>query len=379
MDMSAPSPAKAKVRDPLIDILKGIGIMSIVIGHSAAITFPSVKFNSTVFVYGYHIMIFMFVLGFLYQTNKSSTPFQYIGKTVFSMAKLYITYAIIFILLHNVLLKLGFITGAPFTWVEQIAKIIYSATFICEESMLGAFWFIPMYIFAAIVFSSMIYVAEKSKCPPVLHTVFIVVNILLVILSHNKAFSFNYHIQTSILALPVCYAGYFAKKYWSVIWKFVTWYGAIIAAVGLNLLLNTKYGFIELSQNMIMTPYLFYPVTLIGIYYCLGLAKIIAYLKPTRAVFAYVGKNSFHIMALHFVCLKLVDVIYGVATNQPVEVYSKFPFAFDLWYLYYPVGIFLPIGIIALCRLIKKYVVLGNDKLFAALMKRADGSEKSDS
>jgi hypothetical protein len=135
--------------------------------------------------------------------------------------------------------------------------------------------------------------------------------------------------------------------------------GGIIAAIGLNFLVTTKHGGIELSASQIITPYLFYPATFLGINYCLALAKVISTFKYSRKLFAYVGKNSFHIMALHFVCLKLVDVIYGLITNQPPEIYSKFPFAFDLWYIYYPVGIFLPLGIIELCKLLKKYTALG--------------------
>ena len=49
-----------KQRDTLIDLLKGIGIISIVIGHSSWIL-PGIGFPMGPFVYTYHIMIFFFV------------------------------------------------------------------------------------------------------------------------------------------------------------------------------------------------------------------------------------------------------------------------------------------------------------------------------
>ena len=360
--MLSPLP-QVKERDPYIDILKGIGIMSIVVGHSAAITIPAIKFHSTIFVYGYHIMIFMFVLGFLFNKDKCVPPFNYIGKTIVSMGKLYFVYSVIFLLLHNRLLKWGFISNVPFEPDQIATKMINSLLFNTEESMLGAMWFVPMYVFAAIIFSLLFYIAEKNKFPMVFHVAFICITMTVGLMMHSGAQWYLYHIQTSVLALPVCYFGFFVKKYWNVLKKFVTWYGGIIAAIGLHFLVTTKHGGIELSANQIITPYLFYPATFLGIYYCLALAKIISTFKYSRKIFAYVGKNSFHIMALHFVCLKLVDVIYGLITNQPPEIYSKFPFAFDLWYIYYPVGIFLPLGIIELCKLVKKYTALGISKI----------------
>lgn len=380
MDNKKLSPLpKVKERDPYVDILKGIGIMSIVIGHSAAITIPAIKFNSAVFVYGYHIMIFMFVLGFLFNKDKCVPPFTYIGKTIVSMGKLYFVYSVIFLLLHNQLLKWGFISNVPFEFDALAIKIVNALLFNCEESMLGAMWFVPMYVFAAIIFSSLFYIAEKSKFPMVLHIAFTCITMTIGLMMHSGTPWYLYHIQTSVLALPVCYFGFFVKKYWNVLKKGITWYGGIIAAVGLHFILTTKHGGIELAANQIITPYLFYPATILGVYYCLALAKVISMFKYPCKLFAYVGKNSFHIMALHFVCLKLVDVIYGLISNQGPEIYSKFPVAFDFWYIYYPVGIFLPLGIIELCKLIRKYATLGVSKLYALAFKKSKKKEEADS
>jgi fucose 4-O-acetylase-like acetyltransferase len=143
-----------KQRDPFVDIIKAIGIISIVIGHSYPINIPVIKFHSTIFVYGYHLMIFMFVLGFLFKKESATPPFQYIGKTIYSLGTLYASYSVVFVLLHNLLIKWGFIAGVKFNFSTFFQKIMSSFVFGCDESMLGAFWFIPMYAFLAVLFSS---------------------------------------------------------------------------------------------------------------------------------------------------------------------------------------------------------------------------------
>ena len=70
-------------------------------------------------------------------------------------------------------------------------------------------------------------------------------------------------------------------------------------------------GSIELSVNQILHPALFYPVTLLGIYFCMGLAKMLSRNPYTEKFFSMVGKESFHIMALHFLGFKIVDRIYS--------------------------------------------------------------------
>lgn len=343
-------------RDPLVDILKGIGIISIVIGHSSPAQLPILNFKIGTFVYGYHIMIFMFILGFLFKKPSDSRPFNYIGKTIFGLGKLYITYSIIFTLLHNTFLRFNFISNVPLTpdniWVYILSSVPFNST----ETLLGAMWFIPMYVIAAIFFSGCFCFAEKTKCPIAFHIVFIFLFMTVGVMMHNNPPYYLYHYQTSILAVPICYTGYFAKKYWNVINKYITWYGGMLCAIALYLLVTSPLGNIELAANQIIQPHLFYPATLLGIYYCLALGKILCAFKYSNRLFAYIGKNSFHIMAMHFAALKLVDVIYGAITGAAPEVISVFPFAFNLWYIYYPIGVFLPLGIIELAKLLGKYV-----------------------
>ena len=358
-------------RDSFVDILKGIGIISIVVGHSSPGVIPFLNFKIGTFVYGYHIMIFMFVMGFLFKKSEDLTPFKYVGKTVVGLGKLYFLYSVIFILLHNTFLKLNMISAIELPNADSIGVAILSALpFNSGETLMGAMWFVPMYIIAAIVFAILFYTAERSRCPMLLHALFIMVTMTVGIMMHNNPPYYLYHFQTSILAVPICYLGYITKRYWSTVSKCVTWYGGLICAVALYFLVTSHLGQIELAANMIIRPHLFYPATVLGIYYCLSLAKVLAAFRYTDSLFSYIGRNSFHIMALHFVAIKLVDIIYGAITKAAPEVVSGFPFAFNLWYIYYPIGVFLPLGIIELLKITKKYLLIGCTKLNSLLEQR---------
>ena len=68
-------------------------------------------------------------------------------------------------------------------------------------------------------------------------------------------------------------------------------------------------------------------------------------------------------MAMHFAVIKAVDNIYGIITKQDISVITKFPYAFDLWYVYYPLGILVPVFIVFLINQAKKYSIVGLEKI----------------
>ena len=344
-----------KKRYEIIDILKAIGIISVVIGHCGW-RLPLTNFPIGKFVYSYHIMVFMFVLGFLFKSDEAK-PYAYIGKTICGIGKLFITYAILFALLHNVFVSFNMINAKPWSMMDLGIKLVSTLCLTSGEVLLSAFWFLPMYIFIAILFCCGFYFIKKRKYALVWHLLFVFVSMFLgVFLSHRNVF-LTYHAQTSFLAIPVCYLGYITKKYWDKITKFVPTYGALISALCILLLVQGLNIVIDVSQNKVGNTWLFYLVTFVGLYFCVSLAKCIDKFKISSKIFCYIGKNSFHIMALHFMCIKLFDIIYGAIIHADKSILMKFPYSFNLPYVYYIVGIGLPLLLIAIVRGIKWLVV----------------------
>ena len=60
-----------KTRDLTIDILKGIGIISVVVGHSIVQEISENVFLNQIynFIYIYHIAVFFYIAGYLFNVN----------------------------------------------------------------------------------------------------------------------------------------------------------------------------------------------------------------------------------------------------------------------------------------------------------------------
>lgn len=208
--------------------------------------------------------------------------------------------------------------------------------------MLGACWFLPVYIIALGFFCILFSYAEKSKYPLALHLAFVTLSGALGV--YVQRMNMAWHIQTSVLAVPVVYGGYFIKQHWDKLKKFVPEWGWIPAGIILYWIITRPIGFIELSQNEIISPWLFYPVTAVGMYFCMSLGRLIRRFDLPGRLFAYMGRNSYHIMALHFFAFKIVDVVYGKLIHEEASVICVFPHAFDyLWPIYDVVGIVFPL------------------------------------
>jgi len=330
-------------RDPYIDILKGIGIISVVIGHSGTFL-PGVSFPTTKFVYLYHLMIFFFTAGMVYKPEKSTDPFQYLGKQLKGSIPLYVKYNIIFLLFHNIFVRIHMLGEGIYGINNYIINVISILLMSHSETFGGALWFIPMFLFAKGVFGVTFQLAQKARRPHAVHLCFIIVLAFIGLYTNYFGMYLLYHVQTSLLGVPVIYAGYFFGKYRKSFSK-ATHPAAILPYGGILVLISLlNIGQIELSANMIINPALFYPVTFVGIGFCLATAQLLQKWHISRYLFSYAGRKSYHIMASHFLIIKLVDLALGTISNKEPSVLSQFPYSFHgLGWLYTLLGVGIPL------------------------------------
>lgn len=355
-----------KQRDSYIDILKAIGIISIVFGHCA-------RWENAVFAYLYHIMIFFFVAGCCISETHIKTPEKYIGRTILKNGYLLVFYNALFAILHNVFIKLNILAGTEYGLGDIVRAILGGIAFNYSELFLGAFWFIPMYLVAVILFVITLHTCDKATSAVLssqtehpwsdrIKTAFEVmaccIYLLLALALNTKSIQLNYHMQTSFLAIPVLFAGYYYKKHKNTLERFVSIYGIVPAFLILVGILKLNIGIIELSVDSIINIWLFYPTTLVGIYFCMALGKLLNKWKISSNLFAVVGKYSFHIMALHFLCFKMVDlVLHKIYNIEDVHILSGYPTSgFPVRWIYLLLGVFLPVVVIQSIRWVLKTV-----------------------
>ena len=88
------------------DIVKGLGIIAIVLGHSG--------YFAGAFVYLFHLALFFFITGYFYNEAKyGDDPFAYFGARLSGAWPRYFFYAAVFVLLHNFFVGHGLYAGQP--------------------------------------------------------------------------------------------------------------------------------------------------------------------------------------------------------------------------------------------------------------------------
>lgn len=354
-----------KKREGIWDIVKGIGIISIVIGH----TTPIATLNK--FVYMYHLAVFYFVAAYFFNEKKyGDQPFANVGQRIKGVWTKYVFYGTILILLHNLFIKYNFYSQATpkiEDFKQLIVPILNTMTFNCGELFSGALWFVPTILLAIGLFGGVIYIARKcERCITnrlkmqnenvqkyikyiIILSLTVLYAMLGTYLNINKLF-LAYHIHTAFLVVPICTMGYFCREYIYKIKKLNKWYititMVIVTAVFLLYIIMEKGMQIELSQEKIINSYMFYIVSAIGISFCLSLASIIVRIPLLNKVIELCGKHSFSIMALHFACIKVVDVIYSRIINETnPDIISKWVTSYPekLWIIYVIVGCIIPL------------------------------------
>lgn len=340
------------------NIIKGIGILCIVIGHSWKLL--------SGFVYLFHLAVFFFVGGYLYNDEKySEDPYLYFANKLKNNWKKYVLFEIILILLHNLFIKMGILLNSDYYDFDQtVISAISTLLFFGSETLGGALWFVPVYVIASAIFGSIISFA-KSVSKNYFDDNEVFKNILILLLGivtgilglyvNYKGMSLWFHSQTSILVVPFFIGGYFLKnitKNYDKIFNFI----GLAISFGILLLITYRYKIsIELSQNIVGNVYLYYFISFIGIYFCLCLGNLILKIRYLNKYFELLGKYSFEIMGSHFVIFKLFDYftakVVGIVDSN---IYGVFPCAFPkCWYFYIILGINIPIAFFEISHRIK--------------------------
>ena len=355
-----------QLRDEYWDIVKGIGIVSIVIGHTCS-------FGA--YVYTYHLVIFFFVGAFFYSERKyKKAPFDYVGKVLKGVYFRYVLYTWLLILLHNFSVRFGLYQGMGYYTVKDILCAMGNAlTFQNPELFGGALWFVPVYLVVLSLLAIIVYISQAIgdfiatcvKAEEVQGKVQEICILFLTIVIGGLGVFFNtnhlelsYNIHTSFLVFPLCVLAYFINRKQLDIKKYVN---VILTSIcGSILIILVKCGCrIELSQEQIINGSMFYFISVVGIVFCLSLAKIILRIKKINFIFALLGRYSFSIMALHFFVIKFIDRVYAwiIGEKNPV-IFGRWVTAYSekLWIIYILLGSIVPVFLPLFVKYIKKWL-----------------------
>ena len=152
------------MRNEQLSILKGFGIILMVVGHSGA---PDLLHD---FVYLFHMSLFYYASGYFFKEAYLSRKLEFVKKRVKGLYFPFLKYGIFFLLLHNVFFRFniyngeyGFQGGASFLYAasDYWEKFLGLLKFGGAEQLLGAYWFLSSLFIVSILFLCLIYFADR--------------------------------------------------------------------------------------------------------------------------------------------------------------------------------------------------------------------------
>lgn len=351
-------------RDETIDIIKAIGIISIVVGHSCwSVTIGGIVLPTGRFVYLYHLAIFVFCSGYLFKEINSKDPWQYVGKKLKGLWPMFVTYCTLFLFFRNIFIKMGIVDLNIYSKKELLYVFVNSIFMNNPGSLCGALWFVPVILLTSVFFCFIYYCTSKLRIVREWKLFLIgIISLLFGIMGvfcMEKTLKLNYHMEVVLILMPVFFVGYLVKCNWCTLkdkCKFSL--AMFVMCIVFVFLIKYPEFQIELSACYIGNRWMYYPITFLCIYMCLGISQGIKEVPYLNKIMCEIGRNSFHIMALHFFCFKMIDyIIYTVNQRESLGNLAGFPISeYTFKIVYILSGILFPIIIIKTYELIRDFL-----------------------
>lgn len=341
-----------KERNQKIDILKAISILLVVIGHCFS---PSIKY-----LYLFHMPLFFIISGYLYNDYYTDNPKTMLKKRFRSLYIPFIKYEFIFLILHNIFMKINVYSNNPnvntiinaYSIKDFIINIIKIFAFDGTESLLSPFWFLTVMFITSIMFCYISYFnkkyfksSEKNR--------FLIIGILfctgIIFTKLNIVLTYSVYakqeINVALVAIMFFYIGYIYKKNENMIQI----KGSFAVLSFVFLLANTFYNFnIDMRTNLYPSPSYIILTAICGFYLMLYISNITLKMNRCINLLNYIGKNTITILALHILSFKVIEFLQIKIYKLPIYNLANFGsiMSKSAWaILYVIVGIFIPIMI----------------------------------
>lgn len=365
---------KSRGRAGYIDIARGIAIIFVVVYHTGKIWEPFDAFYSLFFM-----QLFIFISGFVSSENRIydfKSLLLHLKKRVSKLYFFYVKWELIYLLLTNFFLKIGFYSSeivyrdkkiGPITsagaLLKKIAEILL---FMGREPYCGAFWFIICLIFIVFGYSVINFAVNAVFAAKDEHFRQAAVGIAaLVCFVAGCVMSKTVNIPRAAPActMMICYHfGYLARVYKEKI-RFDNIFAAIFSFAALCVL--ERFGSVEMNQNIFPNALFFLAATIAGIYFSIYVSKL---LEKTFAGgwLEYVGRKTLPIIALHYISFKPVMFLqYRLGFIEYEDIANLSGMYIKNWFFlaYVAAGVCLPL-------LLDKAYNYSLDKVSAKFLKR---------
>ena len=393
-----------KSRIQYLDTAKGFGILMVCIGHACtnrSSTAACRMADIIRFVTLFHMALFFFINGMLYQTKYSERPLLGSVKKFRAYYIPFVKYNLLFWLFHNLFAKLHLISGKldakdyAYDGLRAYVVSFLKSVVGFRQKFAGAMWFLEALIVISVVFIFVDYVVTKLF--PKKRIVFLTVAVAGIVLT-NRLFnlsevpyvpvSLTQMVYWGLNGLLFFYLGYLYKLYaWNEkLMKYKAWLVPVLLLVVILSVVMMRPQVVSVITNGSIPVYQSVSGAFVGtagtkglpllqyfLYAAVGLCGIVTVILFSQFrsiakvnVLKVLGKYSLHIMCLHFLAFKCVSLMIVLVYDLPIERLAEYPVINGIdgfWWIAYTVcGCVVPVLAVKLLETAKNKIVIKHRK-----------------
>lgn len=338
--------SQTKQRLAYVDAAKGIGIILVCIGHS--ITNASASRDSSMifllkFITQFHMPMFFILSGMVYSEKYIEHPIQSSIKKFKVYYLPFIAYNLVFVVLHNVMVDMYIFSDAYS--VKQYIKEILRVLTMHITDICGAMWFLRALLEIVVTFIWIQYLSIKVFGSKYIQVCTAIIVCMMTLFYYSRFCPTTFGINHVLRYMQFFYLGYLLRKYdWlKVIRK--NQILCILAGIITGILAAV---FLPFGYGRYIQFYLFYIIVAIsGSFMVIAISQISCVEK--NRILNILGRKSLDIMALHFVCFKIVSYLIICVYHLDMTAMANIPVVFGIegawWILYTLVGLVIPVVI----------------------------------
>ena len=331
-----------------LDSAKGIGIILVCVGHAITNARASIDSDYSVllqFISQFHMPLFFLLGGMVFSDKYVVNPIKSSWKKFKAYYIPFVVYNMIFVLLHNVMYEM-YIFPDKYDIKMFIRTTVNVLTMHIQE-ICGAMWFLRCLLTIVLLFIWIRFISGKVAHGKYQEPITAIIVVALAVFSQTSVCPTFFKINLALYNMIFYYIGYLIRKYdFSRLIKKYKWI-LLVLGLGVNVCVAMRFTYAIGGYSGGYINILRFVVQIMGSIMILALVQW----KPVSdsKLLIALGRKSLDIMALHFVCFKLVSLIIIKVYNLDMINMSTIPVVIGisgLWAVAYTiVGLSIPTGI----------------------------------
>ena len=287
-------------RNQVVDILRGIGILCVVIGHCYFLAYDSLELAV---IYSFHMPLFILVSGYLFKEAPLSKEF--VSKKIESILVPY--FIIAFFSMFTVL------PSSDKPVVSFLVDIFVGNALDGRLSYNVALWFLPMLFLSTVAFALTYTLADRTKRRTLVFCIgAVALSAFGYYLMHDQNERLVWNLEIALFVQAFMLIGYLFRKAeeryagrCSTPMRILLCLAALILW-GIGVYWNRR---VDLNGRKVGNVFVYFVAAISAVYFLYEIAKyILVRLRPIAWFLSWCGENSLYIMALY---LPVSAIVYN--------------------------------------------------------------------